>query len=333
MRIDVHTHFHSPKLFEKLDELGGFQELVGLQVLGIHRRKYWEKRFAIGLEGVLEERFAAMDEAGCDRQILDIGAYQPYFRNQASAVAAARFANDLYAELSAANSSRFSYFACLPLPHIDATLAEIDRVLGQSEQVGVVIGCSAHGLPLDDERFEPVWAELNRRKTVVFLHPGVQMASVPGAQEYHLGPDFCSPAEIAVAATRLIIRGVTSRYPDIRFLISTTGGGLPFFAHRFDHGYQQQNPQEYAELGGVASHYAKFWFDTSVIEEPLVLLAAKELFGADKMMLGSDSPRIDPILAVDYITDSVHLTETEKHNILEVNAAQLLGFAKVAAFA
>jgi aminocarboxymuconate-semialdehyde decarboxylase len=333
MRIDVHTHFHSPRLFEKLDELGGFQELVGLQVLGVHRRKYWEKRFAAGLDAVLEERFTAMDAAGCDRQILDIGAYQPYFRAESAAIAAARFANDLYAELSAANSSRFSYFACLPLPHIDATLAEIDRVLDQREQVGVVIGCSAHGLTLDDPAFEPVWAELNRRKTVVFLHPGVQMASVPGAHEYHLGPDFCSPSEIAVAATRLIIRGVTRRYPDIRFLISTTGGGLPFFANRFDHGYHQQNPEEYAELGGVVSHYRKFWFDTSVIEEPLVLLAAKEMFGTDRLMLGSDSPRIDPILAVDYINDSPHLDASEKHDVLNVNAARLLGFASVEAYA
>jgi 6-methylsalicylate decarboxylase len=327
VRIDVHTHFHSPKLFEKLDELGGFQELVGLQVLGIHRRKYWEKRFSIGLDGVLAERFEAMDEAGCDRQILNIGAYQPYFRSEASAVEAARFANDLYGELSAANSERFSAWACLPLPHIDATLAEIDRVMDDASHVGVSMGCSALDLPLDDAIFEPVWAELDRRKAVVFLHPGVQMASVPGAHEYHLGPDFCSPSEIAVAATRLIIRGVTTRYPNVRFLLATTGGALPFLANRFDHGYLQQHPAEYAELGSVVKEYRKFWYDTSVIEEPLALLAAKEMFGVDRLMMGSDSPRIDPILAVDYINDSEYLSDEEKSAILDVNAAELLGFA------
>lgn len=333
MRIDVHTHFHSPKLFEKLDELGGFQELVGLQVLGIHRRKYWEKRFSIGIDAVLEERFAAMDEAGCHRQILNIGAYQPYFRSEASAVEAARFANDLYGELSAANSERFSAWACLPLPHIDATLAEIDRVLDLAEHVGVSMGCSALDMPLDHEIFEPVWAELDRRNAVVFLHPGVQMASVPGAQEYHLGPDFCSPSEIAVAATRLIIRGVTTRYPNIRFLVSTTGGALPFLANRFDHGYQQQHPEAYAALGGVVNQYRKFWYDTSVIEEPMALLAAKEMFGTSKLMMGSDSPRINPILAVDYVRNSQYLTEEEKIAILDINAAELLGFANQPVFA
>jgi 6-methylsalicylate decarboxylase len=327
MRIDVHTHYHSPELFDKLESLGGFEELVGLKVLGIHRRQHWAKRFSAGVAAVLEKRFAAMDAAGCDRQVVNIGAYQPYFRSEASSIAAAQFTNDLYGDLCASNSDRLSAWACLPLPHVEATLAEIDRVAGAKEFVGFSMGCSALGKVLDDPALDPVWEELNHRSAVVFLHPGVEMAAVPGAQDYHLGPDFCSPSEMAVAVTRLIIRGVIGRYPQIRFLASTTGGALPFFANRFDHGYQQQHPAEYEALGGVAKEYRKLWYDTSVIEEPLVLLAAKEMFGVDKLMMGSDSPRIDPILAVNYVEDSPYLTASEKRQVLDENAARLLGFA------
>lgn len=331
MRIDVHTHFHSPALFNKLEELGGFEELVGLQVLGVHRRKYWEKRFSVGLQALLAERFTAMDEAGIDMQVINIGAYQPYFSTEDKSVEAASFANDLYGELAEANSSRFTTWACLPLPYVDATLREIDRILDRPEHVGVSMGCSALGHTLDDPMFDPVWAELDRRKAVVFLHPGVQMASVPGAHEFHLGPDFCSPSEIAVAATRLVVCGVTTRFPNVRFLLSTTGGALPFLVNRFDHGYGQQNPAEYERLGGVTKEFRKFWYDTSVIEEPLILLAAKKMFGADRLMLGSDAPRINPILAVDYILDSTYLTDREKSAILDETAASLLGLERTAA--
>lgn len=326
MRIDVHTHYTPPRYFDKMDQLGGFEELGGLKVLGVHRRKHWETRFAKGENAFLEARFESMERAECDRQILSIGAYQPYFSTPAAGVAAAHFINDMYGELSSAHNRRLSTFACLPLPHIDETLAEIDRIYRSKEFVGVTMGCSAQGIPLDNAHFEPVWQELDRRNAVVFLHPGVQMAALPGGGDFHLGPDFGSPAEIAVAVSRLIVCGITTQFPNVRFLIATTGGSLPFLVNRFDHGFKQQNPAEYEQMGGVAHMYRRFWYDTSVIEEPLIMLAARDYFGVDRLMLGSDCPRIEPEHAVSYIKSSPYLTQEEMALILDVNAAEFLGF-------
>lgn len=59
----------------------------------------------------------------------------------------------------------------LPLPHVDAALAELDRVFDAPGVVGVGLTTSVAGRALTDPAFAPVWQELDRRGTVIYLHP------------------------------------------------------------------------------------------------------------------------------------------------------------------
>lgn len=324
MRVDVHTHFQTPELFQYFEDLGGFTELSGFQALGADRRAFYTRLFAGGEEAVLDTRFANMQEANCDLQILSLGAYAPYFRKESSAVSGARFVNDLHGDLAARRPDKFRFFASLPLPHLDAAMLELDRVLAQPEALGVTLGCSVAGMPLDDDHFEPLWSELNRRGAAVFIHPGAA-TGLPGSVDFHIAPDFCSPAEVAVCVARLIVRRVVHRFPNIRFIAATCGGSVPFLAHRFDHGYHQHDKDDYERMGGILPQFKKLWYDTSVLEEPEILKAAKNIFGAERLLLGSDAPRVKPLQAVRFIEESEYLSAEEKHLILDRNAAELLG--------
>ena len=84
-----------------------------------------------------------------------------------------RRVNDYGCKLREKAAGRFGYFATLPMPDPEATVAEVRRAYDDYAADGVVMLTSYEGVYLGDERFAPVWEELERRAAVIFLHPGV----------------------------------------------------------------------------------------------------------------------------------------------------------------
>ncbi|WP_214414684.1 amidohydrolase family protein [Sphaerisporangium fuscum] len=84
---------------------------------------------------------------------------------------------------------------------------------------------------LGDPRFRPLFAELDRRRAVVFVHP----QSPPGQEYSHLGLpeamlDVCF--DTTRTAFSLMVNGVTKNYPRIRFVLAHAGGAVPYMAAR-----------------------------------------------------------------------------------------------------
>lgn len=59
----------------------------------------------------------------------------------------------------------------LPLPDVEAALAEIDYALSTLKLDGVILLASYGNEYLGNPLFDEVFAELNRRKATVLLHP------------------------------------------------------------------------------------------------------------------------------------------------------------------
>jgi 6-methylsalicylate decarboxylase len=57
------------------------------------------------------------------------------------------------------------------LPHVDASLREIERGFDELGMIGVNIHCSVLDQPVVQPEFLPIYSELNRRKAVVLFHP------------------------------------------------------------------------------------------------------------------------------------------------------------------
>ena len=66
---------------------------------------------------------------------------------------------------------RFGAFALLPLPDVDGALRELEYSIDTLNLDGVVLMSNVEGHYLGDPAYEELFAELNRRKWVVFIHP------------------------------------------------------------------------------------------------------------------------------------------------------------------
>nr|WP_257909600.1 amidohydrolase family protein [Janibacter limosus] len=249
----------------------------------------------------------------------------PYAADRDSARRAARLVNTTHAALVAAHPDRFSFFAALPLPHVDAALDEVEHALDTLGAVGVIIHCSVGGRSVADPAFEPVLAELDRRVGVLFLHPSVNGLRSPLVTDWGLAPTAGTVFEDTVAALHLMTARVPERFPGIDIIVPHLGGALPMLLDRLDN----QLPMSVSGLTERPSETARrFWYDTVSHGSSTALGAAAEAFGADRLLAGSDYPVMLHFTTyaqtMAYHADS-GLAPDALTRIMRTNARQLFG--------
>jgi 6-methylsalicylate decarboxylase len=264
MIIDVHAHYYPPR----------YLDLIG--------RPGLPPMAAAALAGQSTgERLALLGRVGIDTQVLSVSQAQPYLADPRAAAEAAKVANDEYAELCDAHRGRFLTFAALPLPHIDQALAEIDRAAAAESVVGYTMGCSVAGRQLDDPVLEPVFADLDRRGAVIFLHP-VGQEGTPWLGGHNLAWLVGAPFEDTAAALRLILAGLPQRYPNLRFIIPHLGGTVPFLISRITR----------KSAAEIISGLRAMYYDT-VSGSAEALASGYRLFGPGRLLFGTDYPYCD----------------------------------------
>jgi predicted TIM-barrel fold metal-dependent hydrolase len=312
MHIDVHAHYFPQDYLDLMTRFGA--------------QSPRSVPMAPGAQVTLSERLELMDDAGIDMQVLSVAAVQPYLDEAANAVEAARAANDLYVDVCKQHRGRFAAFGTVPLPHVDAALAEVERCLDRLGMLGITTGCSVAGRTLDSPEFAPFWEELNRRRAVLFLHP-VGAGAGPGTADYGLTWMIGAPFEDTIVALRIVLSGVVARYPDVRIIVPHLGGTIPFLFQRIDDQNERRLDTATGELPEPATAYLKrLWYDT-VNRYPAALRCSCDAFGAERILLGTDWPYLaGPKFkhCVTYVQEA-GLSERETEGILGNNAAALLG--------
>jgi predicted TIM-barrel fold metal-dependent hydrolase len=130
-----------------------------------------------------------------------------------------------------------------------------------------------------------LFAELNRRKAVVFLHPTVP--AINRELKLDLPPFLIEFVfDTTRAVTNLIYSGTLERYPDIRFILAHAGGTVPYLAYRIASG-QIMLP---GAPQGVITYLKRFYYDTALSANPYALSSLTELVDASHILLGSDCP-------------------------------------------
>ncbi len=312
MRIDVHAHYFPLEYLDRLD-LYGASHVTGL----IRRMKLDSADFS-----GLEDHFRNMDRSKVDMQILSVSGQLPYFAKESDAVDAARLGNDIYARIVREYPKRFAAFACTPLPHVRAAIAETRRALDELGMVGVTAGTVVLGKSIADPAFDEFFVELNRRKAVLFIHPTGGSLGSQLIESTNLVWPVGAPLEDTVCLLQFMQANFPSRFPDIKIIIPHLGGFAPFLAARLDQLKDHFLPAS-AMMPSLQAKY--FWYDT-VNGNPAALCCAKETLGADHLLLGTDYPfwRDDAFkLCVDYSGES-GLPSNEVESILGGSVKKLL---------
>lgn len=121
---------------------------------------------------------------------------------------------------------RFGLFAVIPLPHSDSSLREIEYAFTALKADGIGLMTSYDDEWLGDPIYDPVFEELIRRKSVVFVHPTTGLCCRTLLPE--INPVMLEiPQDTTRAVANLLFAGAFTRFRDIRFIFSHAGGTVP----------------------------------------------------------------------------------------------------------
>lgn len=293
----------------------------------------------------VDARLRMMDEFGDEYLQVPSLAAPPIEAYGPHATAMARLANEEIASIVDAHPDRFpSFVAALPLDDVDATLAEIDYALDELGAAGVQLFTNVNDVPLDDPRFEPVFARLAELDAPIWIHPTRTSAwpDYPGEDrsKYEIWWLFGWPMDTAVCMARLVLSGLLERYPTLRFIAHHGGSMVPYFAGRVGGGLDQlgaRTPEAERDLLGDApslprrpeEYFKRFYVDTALFGARDAVACSLGFFGEDRMVFASDSP-YDPEHGPGYIRsamaniDELGLDDVTRSKILAGNATRLL---------
>jgi len=325
VKIDIHAHIVDRDYLEALVSQCGL--VADRNTPGRIFYRKGSHTFAWSREDMfdLDHRLRDMDKKGIDMRVLSLSTPNVYAWPAAEQPRVARVMNDATARMVKAHPDRFAGLASLPLGDIEASLVELDRALDELDMRGVMIGSNVDGVPMNDPRFEPVWAKLDARRVPVFEHP-MFPAHTGDMEEYELPLRLGFVFDTTLAAARMIYSGIFARYPNFPYIMAHTGGTLLMVIERLDNGYRLF-PDCRKHIDRLPSEFAKkLYYDTTSFFPPALKMAI-DFVGSDHLLWGTDDPFIG--------SDAAHVTAMglparDEARILGGNAAEILGLARAA---
>jgi predicted TIM-barrel fold metal-dependent hydrolase len=285
-RIDLHAH-HIPPVYRAA------LLRAGMVTIGGYPTPVWTP----------ERALAFMDSYGIQLQMLSLSDPGVSFLKGDAAKMLARQVNEYTADLIRRYPKRFGGFAVLPLPDVAASLEELAYALDVFKLDGVALLTSYDGTNIAMPQFEALWAEINRRKAFVFMHPAALAAEDKPSTPL---PDFF--VEFTFETTRFcalaLNTGLTTRYRDLRIQLAHAGGAFPFLNYRvgiIQNGAGQQLPVKNGEsINGVlpAAQQRGFYYDTALNPAPAAMRSILEISDINHIVFGSDWPFTELLFVV-----------------------------------
>ncbi len=323
-KLDLHTHYYPPIYFEKIRDLPSefsFDKSPSGQTI----IKYRGARF-FGVTPPMTDvaqRLEDMDRVGIDVEVVSLSTPNVFFTDAEHQPEIARLVNDAYAELLSQHPARFKGFASIPMDAPDAALTELHRAINELKLNGVILLSNIGGKPLTSPEYRAFFAEANRMKLCILLHPMLPANTEP-FREYVLGPIVGFMFDTTLAVARMCFDGMLREFADIRWIVGHLGGAVPYLMERMDNGWRDF-PECRAKIDELPSSYLMQLYYDTVNFNPHMLKMVREMIGADRMVLGSDYPHLLGSIerSVSSI-ESLAISDGEKDAIFSRNARGIL---------
>jgi 6-methylsalicylate decarboxylase len=261
--IDVHSHFCPP---ETEEEINARWEAMKTACWTSPAAPRWDP----------ENALVYMDSVGVAMQMLS-NIPKTHDKLHAS--------NDYAASLVKKYPKRFGFLAAIPTDDPSAAMAEIRRATDELHADGFAVTFHYNGVYLSDQRLEPVWKELNRRRGVVFGHPDAYAGGVMGRPCALMDVAF----ETARTVTDMLYAGVFAKSPQVTMILAHCGGALPALSGRLlllGNEDWIPNPNRITS-NEMRKYLQRFFLDTAGIC-PTGLAPALAMTTYDRLVYGSD---------------------------------------------
>lgn len=327
-RIDMHAHFYGGGLAEMLRARterpclrrrgDGTEVMLAMNGEFPFTPAHWDH--GVGL--------ARMREIGLTRRLLTFpGALCVDVLPAAEVARPILSFNDFLADLGTRTGGALVGLAGLPLADLDLAAAEILRIRRELRLPGVILPSNYFNSVAEARQLDPLFRAANAAGCLMMLHPGPRVGEVlPPPIDDH--PQYRTSvialqAQAAQTALTLILSDILDTYPRIRFQIITLGGTLPVSVERLESVARHRNP----DAPFPTARLRNLWYDCASLG-PRALEAAVRLYGADRIMMGSDYP----IFHDDPWTHAVapaDLSDADRARIAWQTAADLLAGLEV----
>jgi aminocarboxymuconate-semialdehyde decarboxylase len=186
-------------------------------------------------------------------------------------------------EAAERHPGRFSVLLALPLPDIDASVAELERLAAHPLAQGVSALTNAETWTLDEPQFESLWAAVAQHQMPLVLHPAFDCRPAKFT-DWTIGGSLHAVVSSSLGIARLVMSGMLDRVPALDVIVPHLGGTIPYLAQRFvDMGR--------GEAAHDLAHYLRhrMYLDTCSYHPP-AFRCAIDTVGADRLVLGTDYP-------------------------------------------
>ena len=272
-----------------------------------------------------ETHLEFMKKLGITTTMLSISAPHVNFGDDNAAKILAREVNEDGAELVKKYPGRFGILASLPLPDVESSIEEIGYATDVLQTDGFALPTNSQGVYLGHPSLDPIFAELNRRKAVVVLHPN-KPSAVP--------EDVLQDLPIAVmefffdttrTVMNMMIQGTLRRFPEIKLVVPHAGAFLPILADRVKSFLRVVKVGEDDKLDIFAA-LRNLYYDVAGACLPRQLSVLLQIASDNHLLYGSDypfTPGIGCMQLANALDKTDLLTQEQRRGIYRDNALKL----------
>ncbi len=212
--IDVHQHV-IPDIYKN--------ELARVGVMGSGENPWpaWS----------MTRQLELMDEHKIDAVLLSIASPGAYFGDVAFTKRLVKACNETMMQMVNDHPGKFGAMGFVSLPDVSAACRDVEYALDVLKMDGINLQSHAGERYLGDPEENELYAELDRRRAVIFVHP--QRPHATGMPRYAFPAGYTELTfDTTRAITNMLYTGMLAKFPNIRWIMPHMGGVAPFLLFR-----------------------------------------------------------------------------------------------------
>jgi aminocarboxymuconate-semialdehyde decarboxylase len=287
----------------------------------------WDGRCPMTVENVLE----AQRKAGVAISVVSNAAHYLRGKSDKDELAAVQRWSDYAAEIQDKYKGILYGFATILPCGGPSQIKETERAIRELKLKGILIHSNHKGQYPDDDEARPFWELVQDLDVPVFIHPPHVGFGEERLKIYRLASSIGRPADLCLALSRIIVRGILEDFPRVKLVSSHGGGGICEVIGRMNYAYELQDeayflgPYVPMKIKHEPEYYLrKMYFDTVTYHLPAARMVV-DTIGTDHVLYGSDAPPLTSLKprAIKLVKD-LNLPQEQAEAVFWKNAAALL---------